>query len=84
MALTGLSNSQLTGRLNFNLERLSKNSFLAPNAQLIFSIDSAQKHIFNATVLGPIDPAPAPSSNGAFGAADTQSENALTGHFQSK
>ena len=60
MALTGLSNSQLIGRLNFNLERLSKNSFLDPNAQLIFSIDSAQQYIFNAEVLGPINPAPAP------------------------
>ena len=84
MAQTGLSNSQLIGRLNFNLERLSKNSFLDPNAQLIFSIDSAQQHIFNAEVLGPINPAPAPLSNRAFGAADTQSDNALIGHFQSK
>ena len=41
MALTSLNNSQLIGLLNFNLERLSKNSFLDPNAQLIFSIDSA-------------------------------------------
>ena len=84
MAQTGLSNSQLIGRLNFNLERLSKNSFLDPNAQLIFSIDCAQQHIFNAEVLGPINPAPAPLSNRAFGAADTQSDNALIGHFQSK
>ena len=84
MALTGLSNSQLIGRLNFNLERLSKNSFLDPNAQLIFGIDSAQQHIFNAKVLGAIDPAPAHLSNGAFSAADTQPDNALIGHFQSK
>ena len=48
MALTSLNNSQLIGQLNFNLERLSKNSFLDPNAQLIFSIDSAKQHIFNA------------------------------------
>ena len=84
MALTSLNNSQLIGQLNFNLERLSKNSFLDPNAQLIFSIDSAQQHIFDAKVLGAIDPAPAPLSNGAFGAADTESDNALIGHFQSK
>ena len=84
MALTSLNNSQLIGQLNFNFERLLKNSFFDPNAQLIFSIDSAQQHIFNAKVLGAIDPAPAPLSNGAFGAADTQSENALTGHFQGK
>ena len=84
MALTSLNNSQLIGQLNFNLERLSKNSFLDPNAQLIFSIDSAQQHIFNAKVLGTIDPAPAPPSNGAFGAADTQSDNALIGYFQRK
>ena len=84
MALTSRNKSQLIGQLNFNFERLSKNSFLDPNAQLIFSIDSAQQHIFNAKVLGAIDPAPAPLSNGAFGAADTQSDNALTGHFQGK
>ena len=84
MALTSLNNSRLMRQPNFNLERLSKNSFLDLNAQLIFSIDRAQQHIFNAIVLGPIDPAPAPPSNGAFGAADTQSENALIGHFQSK
>ena len=84
MALTSLNNSQLIGQLNFNLERLSKNSFLDPNAQLIFSIDSAQQHIFNAKVLGAIDPAPAPLSNGAFGAADTEFDNALIAHFQSK
>ena len=84
MALTSLNNSQLIGQLNFNLERLSKNSFLDPNAQLIFSIDSAQQHISDAKVLGAIDPATAPLSNGAFGAADTQSDNALIGHFQSK
>ena len=81
MRLTSLNNSQLIGLLNFNLERLSKNSFLDPNAQLIFSIDSAQQHIFNAKVLGPINLAPAPLSNGAFGAADTQSDNALIDHF---
>ena len=55
-----------------------------PNAQLIFSIDSAQQHIFNAKVLGAIDLSPAPLSSGAFGAADTQSDNALIGHFQSR
>ena len=84
MALARLNNSQLIGQLNFNLERLFKNSFLDPNAQLIFGIDSAQQHIFNAKVLGAIDPAPAHLSNGAPGAADTQSDNALVGHFQSK
>ena len=84
MALTSLNNSQLIGQLNFNLERLSENSVLDPDAQLIFSIDSAQQHISNAKVLGAIDPAPAPLSNGAFGAADTQSDNALIGNFQSK
>ena len=84
MALTSLNNSKLIGQLNFNLERLSKNSFLDPNAQLIFSIDGAQQHIVNAKVLGAIDLAPVPSSNGTFGAADTQSDNALIGHFQSK
>jgi len=63
---------------------LSKNSFLDPNAQLIFSIDSAQQHIFNAKVLGAIDPAPAPLSNCTFGAVEKQSNNALIGHFQSK
>ena len=84
MALTRLNNIQLIGKLNFNLECLSKNSFLDCNAQLIFSIESAQQHIFNAKVLGAIDPAPAPLSNRAFGAADTQSDNALIGHFQSK
>ena len=41
MGLTSLNNSQLIGLINFNLERLSKNSYLDPNAQLIFSIDSA-------------------------------------------
>ena len=81
MALTNLNSSQLLGRLNFNLERLSKNSFLDPKAQLIFSIDSAQQHIFNAKVLGAIDPASAPLSNSAFAAADTQSDNALIGQF---
>jgi len=35
-------------------------------------------------VFGAIDPAPATLSNGAFGAADTQSDNALAGHFLSK
>ena len=80
MALTSLNNSQLIGQLNFNLKRLSKNSFLDPKAQLIFSIDSVQQHIFDAKVLGAIDPAPAPLSNGAF----AQSDNALIGHFQSK
>ena len=84
MALTSLNNSQLISHLNFNFARLSKNSFFDPNAQLIFSIDSAQQHIFNTKLLGAIDPAPAPLSNGAFGAADTQSDNALTCHFQSK
>ena len=84
MALTSRNKSQLIGQLNFNFERLSKNSFLDPNAQLIFSIDSAQQHIFNAKVLGAIDPAPAPFSNGAFGAANTKSDNALTGHVKSK
>ena len=84
MALTSLNNSQLIGQLNFNFERLSKNSFLDPYVQLIFSIDSAQQHTFNAKVLGAIDPAPAPLSNGAFGAADTQSDNSLFGHFKSK
>ena len=83
MALTSLNNSQLIGQLNFNLNACPKTAF-NPNAQLIFSIDSAQQHIFNAKVLGAIDPAPAPLSNGAFGAADTQSDNALVGHFQSK
>jgi len=81
MALASLNNSQLIGQLKFNLGRLSKNSFLDPNAQLIFSIDSAQQHIFNAKVLGAIDPASAPLSNGAFAAADTQSDNALIGQF---
>ena len=84
MALARLNNGQLIGQLNFNPERLFKNSFLDPNAQLIFSIDSTPQHIFNAKVLSAIDPAPAPLSNGAFGAADTQSDNALTGHFQGK
>ena len=84
MALTSLNNSQSIGQLSFKLERLSKNSFLDPNAQLIFSIDSAQQRIFNANVLGAIDPAPAPLSNVAFAAADTQSDNALIGLFQSK
>ena len=84
MALVRLNNSQLIGQLNFNLERLPKNSFLDRNAQLIFSIDSAQQHIFNAKMLGAIDPGPAPLSNGALGAADTQSDNALIGHFLGK
>ena len=84
MALARLNNSQLIDQLNFNLERLFKNSFLDPNAQLIFSIDSAQQHIFNAKVFGAIDSAPATLSNGAFGAVDTQSDNALAGHFLSK
>ena len=84
MALSSLNNSQLIGQLNFNLKRLPKNSFLNPNAKLIFIIDGAQQHIFNAKVLGAIDPAPAPFSNGAFGAANTKSDNALTGHFKSK
>ena len=83
MALARLNNSQLIGQLNFNLERLFKNSFLDPNAQLIFSIGSVQHRIFNAKMLGAIDPAPAQLPNGAFGAADKQSDNALIGHFQS-
>ena len=82
--MTSLNNSQLIGQLSFKLERLCKNSFLDPNAQLIFSIVSAQQHIFNGNVLGAIDPAPAPLSNVAFGAADTQSDNALIDLFQSK
>lgn len=84
MVLTSLNNSQLIGQFNFNLERLSKNSFLDPNAQLILSIDSAQQHIFNSKVLGAIDLAPQPLSDGAFGAADRQSDNALVGYFQNK
>ena len=84
MASARLNNSQLIGQLNFNLERLFKNSFLDPNAQLIFRIGSAQQHIFNAKVFGAIDPAPATLSNGALGATDAQSDNALAGHFLSK
>ena len=83
MALSSTNDNQFIGLLNFNLERLSKHSFLDPNAQLIFRIGSVQHRIFNAKMLGAIDPAPAQLPNGAFGAADKQSDNALIGHFQS-
>ena len=84
LALTSTNDNQFIGQFNFNLERLSKNSFLDPNAQLIFSIDSAQHRIFNAKVLGAIDPAPVQLPNVALDAADKQSDNALIGHFKSK
>ena len=46
MALTSLNNSQLIGQLNFNLERLSKNSFLTPTPSL-FSALIAPSNIFS-------------------------------------
>ena len=84
MALTSNQNNQFIGQLDFDLEAMSKNSFSDPSARLVFSIDNAPQHIWNAMVIGTVDPDPGPTVDGVFGAADANRVHALTGHFHAK
>ena len=84
MALRSNLDHQFIGQLDFDLEKMSKNSFSDPNARLVFSIDNTQQRIWNAVVIGTVDTNPALAAIGAFGAADANRDSALTGHFYSK
>ena len=72
MRLTSSQDNQFIGQLDYSLEAMSKNSFSNPRAYLVLSSDNAPQHIWNAIVIGTVDPNLGPIANGSFDVANAK------------